>query len=58
MVSCPKLKFGCNLLCVCGRAAGDIRLELRGTDLLITGKQAMTGGFSHALLVYTCGLLG
>lgn len=45
-------------VCVCGLAAGDIRLELRGTDLLIAGKQAMTGGLTHALLVYTFGLLG
>lgn len=50
--------FGCDPLRMCVWAAGDIRLELRGTDLLIAGKQAMTGGLTHAVLVYTCGLLG
>ena len=33
------------------RAAGDIRLDLRGTDLHITGKQAMTGGYKQALIL-------
>lgn len=34
--------------CVYVRAAGDIRLELLGTDLLITGKQGVTGGYKQA----------
>lgn len=36
---------------MCLHAAGDIRLDLRGTDLLITGKQGMTGGHRQALIL-------
>ena len=33
-------------------AAGDVRLELQGNDLVITGKQAMTGKLWHCLVIW------
>ena len=43
---CLAIAFAQVFLCV--RVAGDIRLEVRGTDMLITGKQGMTGGYKQA----------
>ena len=42
--------LGVSVACV---TAGDIRLELQGTDLLITGKQAMTGEMVMQCFLHT-----
>ena len=33
-------------------AVGDVRLELQGNDLVITGKQGMTGELWHFIVMY------